>query len=194
MAREQGWPAYALSLDGQVVQGQWQLEHRLSSDQRWVALLPACAAPALAEQVQVLELASGRLLASPPLLVERLRDFHDGVLEVVTLQGLCSEGFQPHPLYMADQPAPPAGEAARYYLERGYGRACHRLQRLHCRDGGCNCRRSGVWSVDRRQSMPMVISSCRRPAGRMLRGCVVAKPSTRITGCVSSARVAMAMY
>lgn len=136
VAREQGWPAYALSLDGQVVQGQWQLEHRLSSDQRWVALLPACAAPALAEQVQVLELASGRLLASPPLLVERLRDFHDGVLEVVTLQGLCSEGFQPHPLYMADQPAPPAGEAARYYLERGYGRACHRLQRLHCRDEG----------------------------------------------------------
>lgn len=122
--------AYAVTLGNRCIPGLWQLEFRVSDDGKFVALLPACRAKALSEQVYVLELWSGRLFTSPRLLIERLRGFAGGVLEVIELTGLCSPEFKPHPLQLSDLPPPPASRAAKIYVDRGYYRAGHHLRRL----------------------------------------------------------------
>ncbi len=134
--RGQGQVAYRLQLGDWTLPGEWQLEHRVSSCGRYVALLPACDGEALAEQVVVADSRERRLLASPDLLVERLRDFHDGCVEVVCLAGLFSSQFTPEPLRHFDQPAPPAHRAATCYRERGYGGVCHELRRFRLGEQG----------------------------------------------------------
>lgn len=135
-SRDGAQVAYMLILEGRCIPGLWQLEFKISEDGKHVALLPACADTALSEKVVVLELATGRLSESPPMLVERLRDFADGILEVVELSGLCSAEFTPHSLQPADLPAPPANRAAEYYVNRGYHRAGHCLRQLQVSSAG----------------------------------------------------------
>ena len=122
--------AYTLAHGGLDIPGLWQLEFRISDDRKRVELLPACGEAGLSEHVFVLELESGKLHCSPPLLIERLRDFADGVLEIIELNGLCSKEFIPHPLQLADLPPPPPDRAADFYINRGYYKVSHSLRRL----------------------------------------------------------------
>jgi hypothetical protein len=123
-----GQGAYQCRIGDWQLPDLWQLEHRRSDCGRYLALLPACAGAALAEQVVVVDSCERRLLKSEPLLVQRLYDFQHGRLQVITLAGLCSAEFSSHPLRRFDLPAPPAASAA-HCLDQvpAYG-ACHRLQ------------------------------------------------------------------
>jgi len=122
--------SYVVRIGNWQLPGTWQLEHRVSDCGRYLALLPACSADALAESVLVVDVSHRQFFRGPAMLVERIFDFQAGVLTLVTLSGLCSSDFCPHPLQRWQHPPPPADRAALELRERGPAGACHELRRL----------------------------------------------------------------
>lgn len=126
-SRDKTQVAYQVWFGDYLIPGLWQLEYRIDDEKEHVALLPACAASALCDNVVVFKFKTKCLFSSPPMLIGRLHSFSAGILSVIDLAGLLSEGYKSHPLQPADLPPPPASRAAKFYTESWKYPAGHHL-------------------------------------------------------------------
>lgn len=129
-----GLGAYRCCIGDWQLPGRWQLDHRVSDCGRYLALLPFVEAPAVCGQVQVADLQQRRLLAGPPMLPVRLLDFRDGRLSLAAITGRLDNPRHSQPLQRANQPAPPAEEAATFCQERDDSRLLYEVLRVQVDD------------------------------------------------------------
>ncbi|MGC5699080.1 hypothetical protein J4P02_02625 [Pseudomonas sp. NFXW11] len=147
---DQGLGAYSCRIGDWQLPGSWQLDHRVSDCQRYLALLPFAEAPAACAGVVVADLQRQSLLCSEELLVARLLDFRQGRLSLALVAGRLHRDLASSPLQRFDQPAPAAKHAAAFCAEHEDSRLYY--QRCTLQVGEQQLQRLADWRlVDRPQ-------------------------------------------
>ena len=107
-----GLGGYQCQIGDWSLPGSWLLDHRVSTCQGYLALLPFTQAPAVAGQAVVVDVQQRRLLFSDPLLAVRILDFRDACLSVAAIVGRLGAQRRSTPLQRYDQAADDAQNAA----------------------------------------------------------------------------------
>jgi hypothetical protein len=113
-----GQGAYTCTIGDWVLPGEWLLDHRVSDDGRYLALVPFASAPAIPGHASVADTQARRLLQSPPLLAACLLDFRGGLLSLAVVRGRLHKDATSTPLHRIDTPAPDASRGAAFVADR----------------------------------------------------------------------------
>ncbi|MBR0664854.1 hypothetical protein GXW71_10870 [Roseomonas hellenica] len=139
---------YACALDGRPLDGEWLLDHRLSADGRFAAIVAYAPPPLIPHRVAILDADTGSLAwLSGDFCDPQLQGFGEDSLHFVHLVGRVHDGPDgtAHPAVdgqppRADEAVPPLDEV-RAFMRRRQG-SC-----LHYRRTTATCR-NGEWRTD----------------------------------------------
>lgn len=130
-----GLGGYQCQIGDWSLPGSWLLDHRVSTCQRYLALLPFTQAPAVAGQVLVADVQQRRLIPGPPMLAARILDFRDARLSLALIAGRLDQSLHSHPLQRCNQPAGPAETAASFCRYREDSRLYYQVATLQIEAG-----------------------------------------------------------
>ncbi|WP_419735587.1 hypothetical protein [Pseudomonas sp. COR18] len=133
---QDGVGGYRCQLADWELPGLWRLEHRLSDDGRYLALIPFTEAEALPDRVVVADPGNRRLINSPPLLVAALVDFRGPLLSVAVVVGRLPRDDSGTPLRRFTEPAPAASEAGGFCRYREDSRVYYEMRQLQLGNDG----------------------------------------------------------
>jgi len=131
---EEDVSGYRCHLADWELPGLWQLDHRVSDDGKYLALVPFTGAEALPDRVVAVDVGNRHLFDSPPLRVAGLVNFRDRLLSVAVVVGRLPREDAGTPLRRFTEPAPPAAEAGEFCRYREDSRLYYETRQLKLGD------------------------------------------------------------